>query len=217
MSSFGAPLPEGRIDSVAVAERVAAEDKRQLLLEAAVRVFARKGYHACRVGDIAKEAGVAYGLLYHYFESKEELLETIFRDTWSRMLDAIRGVEESGQPAREQLRLVTAIVLRSWRDQPDLVRVLVREVTRTPHIQDEIADIEHAFAALERIIRRGQASGEFRDLDARLAALVVYGALEQILTGWVMGQLPDREEDVKRAERTVVETLSEGLTAPDGA
>src|ERR671937_873717 len=74
------------------------EDKRRLILAAAVRVFARKGYHTCRVGDIAEEAGVAHGLLYHYFRSKEELLETIFRSTWQLMLQTIKGVEDLGEP-----------------------------------------------------------------------------------------------------------------------
>src|SRR6266542_7130122 len=135
---------------------MSAEDKRRLILDAAVRVFARKGYHTCRVGDIAEEAGVAHGLLYHYFDSKEELLETIFRNTWTLMLDTIRGLEELDDPARETLRKVAAIVLRSWRDTPDIVRVLVREVTRSPHLQQEIGETEHAFAALERVIRKGQ-------------------------------------------------------------
>src|SRR6266508_3368570 len=89
-------------------------------------------YHACRVGEIAEEAGVAYGLVYHYFGSKEEVLETIFRDTWTQMLARIREVEEGGEPAREQVRKVTALLLRTWRRDPDLVRVLVREVTRSP-------------------------------------------------------------------------------------
>jgi TetR/AcrR family fatty acid metabolism transcriptional regulator len=193
---------------------VPSEDKRQLILDAAVRVFARKGYHTSRVGDIAEEAGVAHGLLYHYFDSKEELLETIFRSTWTLMLDTIRGVEELGEPAREQLRKVAAIVLRSWRDTPDVIRVLVREVTRSPHLQQEIGETEQAFAALERIIVKGQEDGDFRsDLDPRFASFVYYGALEEILTGWVMGQLPDGDEDVRLAERTVVETLCDGLLA----
>ena len=190
------------------------QDKRRLLLDAAVRVFATKGYHRCRVGDIAEEAGVAHGLLYHYFQSKEELLETVFRETWTLMLQAVEGVETSDDPAREQLRKVAAIVLRSWRDQPDVIRVLVREVTRSSHLQERIGEIEQAFAALERIIKRGQARGEFRaDLDTRLASIVFYGALEEILTGWVLGQLPDGDEDVRRAEHTVVDMVCEGLVA----
>jgi TetR/AcrR family fatty acid metabolism transcriptional regulator len=195
-----------------VVGRAAVEDKRELIRGAAVRVFAQKGYHACRVSDIAEEAGVAYGLVYHYFASKEAVLETVFRETWQAMLDAIRAVEELGEPAPEQVRKVTAIVLRSWRDDPDLVRVLVREVTRSPHLQHEIGEIAHAFAALERIIERGKTDGSFRaDLDSRLAALMLYGALEEILTGWVMGQLPDGEDDVAEAERAVVAVFSGGL------
>jgi TetR/AcrR family transcriptional regulator, fatty acid metabolism regulator protein len=193
---------------------MAQEDKRRLLLDAAVRVFATKGYHTCRVGDIAEEAGVAHGLLYHYFRSKEQLLETVFRETWTLMLDAVRGVEASDDPAREQLRKVAAIVLRSWRDQPDVVRVLVREVTRSSHLQERIEEIEEAFRALERIIKRGQSEGEFRsEVDPRLASVIFYGALEEILTGWVLGQLPDSEDDIRRAERTVVETVCGGLVA----
>jgi TetR/AcrR family fatty acid metabolism transcriptional regulator len=194
------------------------EDKRLLILDAAVRVFARKGYHSSRVGDIAEEAGVAHGLLYHYFDSKDELLETIFRNTWTLMIETIKGVEALEEPARETLRKVSAIVLRAWRDTPDIVRVLVREVARSPHLQQEIGETEQAFAALERVIRKGQESGEFRtDVDPRFASFIFYGALEEILTGWVMGQLPDGEEDVRLAEQTVVEMLCDGLLAASPA
>jgi TetR/AcrR family transcriptional regulator, fatty acid metabolism regulator protein len=190
----------------------AQEEKRRRILDAAVRAFARKGYHACRVGEIASEAGVAYGLVYHYFTSKDEILETIFRDTWTTMLTAIEAVEEEDEPAAEQLRKVAAIVLRTWKRDPDLVRVLVREVTRSPHIQREVEEIEQAYAALQRIVRRGQERGEFRtDLEPRLAALIVYGALEEILTSWVMGQLDDSVEEVDRAEKAVVTLVRDGL------
>ena len=56
----------------------AAADKRRQILDAAIRVFARQGFHACRVSDVADEAGVAYGLVYHYFQSKEEIMATLF-------------------------------------------------------------------------------------------------------------------------------------------
>jgi AcrR family transcriptional regulator len=199
-------------------ERSRPEARRASISEAAVRVFARKGFHAARVGDIAAEAGVAHGLLYHYFDSKDALLEGVFRDTWEAMLARMREVEESGEPAREQLRRVAAVVLRTWRRDPDLVRVLVREVTRTPAIQRQAEEVGHAFEAIERIIRSGQQRGELRtDLDARLAAFVFYGALEEILTGWVLGQLPDGDEDIVRAERTVVELMTGGLLAAGAA
>jgi len=190
------------------------EDKRRLILDAAVRVFAHKGYHTSRVGDIAEEAGVAHGLLYHYFRSKEELLETIFRETWRDVLDAVRAVEETDESARDRLAGVAKILLRAWRRDPDLVRVLVREVTRSSHLQERIDEIDAAFAGLERIIVRGQQEGEFRsELDPRMASYVFYGALEEILTGWVLGQLEDGDEAIARAERTVVEVICGGLAA----
>jgi TetR/AcrR family fatty acid metabolism transcriptional regulator len=187
-------------------------DKRRVLLEAAVRVFARRGFHAARVGDIAEEAGVAHGLLYHYFSSKEEVLETIFRETWADLLAAVRDVEESGEPAQEQLRQVAAILLRSWRRDPNLVRVLVRGVARSSELDRRVGDVGDAFAAIERIVRRGQEAGELRpELDARLTSVIFYGAIEELLTGWVLELLPDGDEDVARAEQTVVEIVSGGL------
>ena len=191
----------------------AQEAKRRQIMEAAVRAFARKGYHSCRVGEIAEEAGVAYGLVYHYFGSKEEVLEEIFRDTWTQMLARIREVAASGEPAVEQVRKVTALLLRTWRRDPDLVRVLVREVTRSPEqLKRQIAEIGHAYEALGEIVVNGQRSGEFRDdLDPKVAAIVFYGALEEVLTGWVMGQIPDGDEDIARAEHDVTSVICDGL------
>jgi TetR/AcrR family transcriptional regulator, fatty acid metabolism regulator protein len=193
------------------------EDKRRLILHAAVRVFARKGYHTCRVGDIAEEAGVAHGLLYHYFRSKEEVLDCVFRETWVDIVGAAHRVEETEEPARERLTGIAKILLRAWKRDPDLVTVVIREGLRSPDLQRRVAEIRQAFEAIERIIARGQAAGEFReDVDPRLASVVFYGALEEILTCWVLGTLPDGEEQIAAAERTVVEIVCGGL-APDRA
>ena len=172
----------------------AQEERRRQILDAAVRAFARKGYHACRVSDIAEEAGVAYGLVYHYFESKDAVLESIFREMWGMMVGAINAIEEIEESPREQLRKSCAIVLRTWRDYPDVVRVLVREVARSgEQLQREVEEIAHAFEALQRIIERGQQEKVFRDdLSPRLAAWIVYGSLEEILTGWVWDGFPGR-------------------------
>jgi TetR/AcrR family transcriptional regulator, fatty acid metabolism regulator protein len=187
-------------------------EKRRQILRAAITVFARSGYHTSRVSDVAKEAGVAYGLVYHYFGSKEDLLETIFRRTWSRMLEAVEEVERADAPAREQLAAVARIVLGAWPVDPDLVRVLVREVARSPQLGREVDEIANAFQALERIVLRGQERGELRtDVEPRLAAWILYGALEEILTGWVFERLPANDDDVERAERAVVSLLTDGL------
>jgi AcrR family transcriptional regulator len=194
------------------------EERRRQILDAAVRAFAQRGYHGCRVSDVAREAGVAYGLVYHYYGSKEALLEAIFKETWGAMLATISSVEQLDDPARDRVRKVTEIVLRTWRRDPDLVRVLVHEVTRSSQLQRETDEIELAFEALRRIIENGQSAGEFRsDVDARVTATIWYGALEEILTGWAFGQLPDADDDVARAERAVVEIVAGGLAADHAA
>ena len=188
-------------------------DRRQKILAAAVSVFAERGYEATRVGDIASEAGVAYGLVYHYFASKDAVLEAVFRESWGRLLTAVAQAEQTAGTAPERLGLVVKIVLRSWRDDPDLVRLLVREVTRNPHIQDELDEIGQAFATLERIIAAGQEEGTIRrSLDPKLCAWMLYGALEEILTGWVLGRLPDDPETLARAEDEVIGTVVRGFT-----
>ena len=194
---------------------IAQTDKRKQILDAAVRVFAEHGYHGSRVGDIAEDAGVAHGLLYHYFSSKEEVLRTVFVENWGELLARFRAVEATDEPAAEKLEGIAKILLRTWRNDPALVTVMVREVARSREIQGQIDEVREAFAIVQRVIEEGQAAGSFRrDLDARIASWIVYGALEEILTGWVLGQLPDSEDDVRRAERAIV-TLALGGLASD--
>ena len=199
-----------------MAERSAAtEDKRRHLLDAAVRVFARKGFHASRVGDIAEEAGVAHGLLYHYFSSKDEVLEAVFHDNWSVLLARIASVEETDEPAADQLRHIAAIVLRTWLHLPDVVRVMIREFGRSPELSARIGELAQPIEAIERVIKRGIDSGEFRkDIDPRVAAVVVYGSIDELLTAWVLDRLPAGEEDVAAAERTLLEVSLLGLREP---
>ena len=91
---------------------------------------------------------------------------------------------------------------------------MVREVARSPQLQDRVDEVREAFAIVQRVIEEGQSSGAFRrDIDARLASWIFYGGLEEVLTGWVLGQLPDSEDDVARAERTAIEIALRGLAA----
>ena len=190
------------------------EEKRRQILDAAVRVFAHKGFHTSRVGDIAEEAGVAHGLLYHYFDSKDQLLETVFHENWSVLLDRIRAVEETDEPSAEQLRHVALIILRTWKHEPDVVRVVVREIARSPEIQQQIGELVQPIDSIRRIVERGQARGEFRlELDPGLAATIFYGGIDAILTGWVLGTRSDSPEAMAEAERTVTEVLVGGFRA----
>jgi TetR/AcrR family fatty acid metabolism transcriptional regulator len=190
----------------------AVEDKRQQLLGAAVRVFARKGFHASRVGDIAEEAGVAHGLLYHYFKSKDQVLEAVFHENWSILIARIESVEETDEPAADQIRHIAAIVLRTWLHLPDVVRVVIQEFGRSPELGERIGELTLPIDALQRVIARGIERGEFRkEIDPAFAATVVYGSIDELLTAWVLGRLPSDEEAVARAEQTLVEVILLGL------
>jgi AcrR family transcriptional regulator len=193
----------------------AVEEKRRQLLDAAVRVFARKGFHASRVGDIAEEAGVAHGLLYHYFKSKDDVLEAVFHENWNLLQLRIASVEETDEPAADQLRHVAAIVLRTWLHLPDVVTVVIREFGRSPELAERIGELAQPIEVIQRVITRGIERGEFRsDIDPQFAATVVYGSIDELLTGWVLGRLPSGEEDVAAAEKTLCEVSLLGLRQP---
>jgi AcrR family transcriptional regulator len=175
-------------------------------------VFAHKGFHTSRVGDIAEEAGVAHGLLYHYFSSKDEVLDTIFRETWSDLLVEIDEIESSAESARDQLQRVASRLLGGWREHPDVIRVLVREIARSAEVQQRIGELVKPIESIQRIIARGQETGEFRDdFDARVAGILVYGGIEEVLSGWVLGQIPDGADAVEAAERTLIDVLCAGF------
>ncbi len=189
-------------------------EKRRLILDAAVRVFARQGFHACRVADIADEAGVAYGLLYHYFASKDEVLDTLFLERWNVMIDVIREVDAQPLPVRGKLEAIASFIVESYRHDPDLMKVIIVEVTRAANSfgQTHLGQIREAYELIGEIVSKAQADGVFKpEIEARFAAMAFYGAIEQLLTGWIFGLLPDDEEYYERAKWLVVEMVCGGL------
>jgi AcrR family transcriptional regulator len=189
-------------------------DRRRAILDAAVKVFARQGFHACRVSDIADEAGVAYGLLYHYFPSKEDVLSTLFLERWGVMLEMIREVDGEALPAREKLAAIASFIVESYRHDPDVMKVIIVEVTRAANSfgQTHLGQIREAYRLIAAIVTQAQAEGVFKaDIDAQFAAMTFYGAIEQVLTGWIFGLLPQGEEHFERAKQMVVEAVCGGL------
>jgi len=92
-------------------ESGARRDKRNRILDAATHVFARTGFHRARVSDIAQEAGIAYGLVYHYFSNKEEILNTIFEERWRGFLTAVDDIADSPRRSEEKLVAVAAMAV----------------------------------------------------------------------------------------------------------
>jgi AcrR family transcriptional regulator len=193
-----------------------AVDKRRVILDAAVRVFAREGFHTCRVSDIADEAGVAYGLVYHYFKSKDQVLDTLFLERWDVLLDAIRETDAQAIPASEKLGHIAGFIIESYRHDPDLMKVIIVEVTRAANSFGavHIGKIGEAYALIRGVVEKAQRSGEFRsEIPAEFAVMAFYGAIEQVLTGWIFGLLGDDEDRYERAKAYVVETICGGLAA----
>jgi TetR/AcrR family transcriptional regulator, fatty acid metabolism regulator protein len=199
---------------MSAARTKAALDKRRLILDAAVKVFARQGFHACRVSDIADEAKVAYGLVYHYFASKDEILDTLFLERWNVMLDMIRDVDARELPVRDKLHAIASFIVDSYRRDPDLMKVIIVEVTRAANSfgQTHLGQIREAYELIAQIVTKAQAEGSFKtEIDAPFASMAFYGAIEQMLTGWIFGLLPADEEHFERAKWLVVETVCGGL------
>jgi TetR/AcrR family fatty acid metabolism transcriptional regulator len=196
-------------------------DRRRQILDAAIRVFARQGFHACRVSDIAREAGVAYGLVYHYFNSKDQVLNELFVERWSLLLAAIEEVDSRPIPPREKLDTVAGFIIDSYRHDPELMKVIIVEVTRAANSfgRTHLPEISQAYDLIAKIVRDAQAVGDFRDdVDPTFASMWFYGAIEQLLSGWVFELIPGGEQDFERARVMVVDTICGGLEqgAPNG-
>jgi AcrR family transcriptional regulator len=191
-------------------------DKRRQILDAAIRVLARQGYHGTRVSDIADEAGVAYGLVYHYFKSKDQVLNELFTERWSLLLAAIEEADREQETPRDKLAAVATFIIDSYRYDPDLMKVIVVEVTRAANSfgRTHLPEINRAYEMIAKIVADGQAEGVFRaNVDAQFASMWFYGAIEQLLSGWVFELIPSGDDDFERAKVMVVETICGGLEA----
>ena len=189
-------------------------DRRRQILDAGIRVFARQGFHSCRVADIADEAGVAYGLVYHYFKSKEELMNELFTERWSLLLSASEEIAAQDSPPREKLDGIARFIIDSYRHDPELMQVIIVEVTRAANSfgRTHLQEISRAYEWVAQIVGDAQKSGEFRsDLDPQIVSMWFYGAIEQLLSGWIFELVPAGEDDFDRAREMVVETICSGL------
>jgi TetR/AcrR family fatty acid metabolism transcriptional regulator len=189
-------------------------DKRRQILDAAICVFARQGFHATRVSDIADEAGVAYGLVYHYFKSKEEVLNELFSERWSLLLAAIEEADGSVATPRSKLEAVAGFIVDSYRHNPELMKVIIVEVTRAANSfgRTHLPEIRRAYESIARIVAEGQESGAFRrDIEPAFASMAFYGAIEQLLSGWIFDLIPSSETDFAQAKTLVVATICDGL------
>ncbi|HEY0410639.1 MAG TPA: TetR/AcrR family transcriptional regulator [Candidatus Dormibacteraeota bacterium] len=206
MSSERVPVGGRRRRSVETRERIVA---------AATQVFARRGLHGARVADIAEEAGIAYGLVYHHFRNKEEILAAIFQERWGRHLGYLEEVAASPAPVRERLRRLVHFWVETYRNDPHLMTVMINEISRSYEFIEshDVGTVIEAFVIVERMLTQAQEQGELRaDLDCRLASYLILGAAEMVLTGYVLGTLGrTAREEYAADERQLVAMLLDGI------
>ena len=198
---------------------------RERIIAAATEVFARSGFHGAKVADIAERAGIAYGLVYHYFRNKDDILAAIFTERWGEYVTYLHELGDMDLGFREQMRRLVHFWVELYRREPDLMTVMINEVTRSYEFLElhDIGTVMVAFDAIEEMIRRARDRGEIsRDVDPQVASYVVFGAAEMVLTGYVMGTLRRNDPSAfARDEGQLLEVLLNGLaprnspTAPD--
>jgi TetR/AcrR family transcriptional regulator, fatty acid metabolism regulator protein len=166
-------------------------DKPQQIIEAAVRVFARKGYYNSRVSDIAREAGIAAGTIYLYFKTKDDILVTLFRDKMADFVDTVRKAIAVEPDAASKVRRLVSLHFRILEDNPDLAEVVQVELRQGQKFFRGASsqEIGAYFALIGSVLEEGVAEGRFRSgLPVKVATKMLFGAMDQVATSWVLGR-----------------------------
>jgi TetR/AcrR family transcriptional regulator, fatty acid metabolism regulator protein len=171
--------------------RPAVADKREAILRAATRVFARNGYFNSKVADIARDAGVADGTVYLYFKSKEEILHSIFdRSVGDAILEARKQLETISDP-REKLRRIAHLHLERLGADRDLAIVFQVELRSSTKFMEEFsaAGFAEYLGLIRSTLEEGQRARVFRrELNAKVVAKILFGALDEMATNWILSK-----------------------------
>ena len=189
-------------------------DKPQQIIEAAVRVFAREGYYNSRVSDIAHEAGIAAGTIYLYFRTKDDILVTLFRDKMAEFVGALRKAIAGEPDAASKVRRLVSLHFSMLEENPDLAEVVQVELRQGQKFFRGASsqEIGAYFALIGSVLEEGVSQGRFRsDLPVKLATKMLFGAMDQMATSWVLGKRGYQLVDTADA---VAETFLQGVAAP---
>jgi TetR/AcrR family transcriptional regulator, fatty acid metabolism regulator protein len=178
-------------------------DKPQQIIEAAVRIFARKGYYNSRVSDIAREAGMAAGTIYLYFKTKDDILVTLFRDKMAQFVAASRKAVAEEPDAVAKLRRLIHLHFEMLEENPELAEVMQVEQRQGQKFfrGASAQEISAYFALIGSVLEEGVAQRQLRPgLPVKVATKALFGAMDQMATSWVLGKrgyrLTDTAESV---------------------
>jgi TetR/AcrR family fatty acid metabolism transcriptional regulator len=193
------------------------DDKRLRILQAATRVFARKGYFGARVSEIARRAGVADGTIYLYFKSKEHILVALFDEVMAEHLERGREELREVRGASARLHAIAEHHLRLFGENPDLAVVFQVELRQSTKFLERFTAswLQDYFSLISAVIEEGQREGALRaDLPRKLATKAFFGVLDEMVTSWILGR---RDYDLSRLAPSVVDLFLRGLAAPGAA
>jgi TetR/AcrR family fatty acid metabolism transcriptional regulator len=192
-------------------------EKRALITEAAVEVFAEKGFHTARVSDIARKAGVADGTIYLYFKSKEDLLLSIFEEKMDLLLEAMHASMEGVSDPEERIRVFARHHFAQVQENRSAAEVLQVELRLSNKFLKEYRP-EKLWAYLgifSSAVRDGQASGRFRaDINPFIAMWGFFGGLDEIAMQWVLAR-DQRRLPLREAADQVADIYIRGMRNPD--
>lgn len=204
----------------ALIAQVDPSDKRRRILDAAVRVFAERGFYHARVSEVAAEAGVAGGTIYNYFKSKDDLLISLFEDRMAAILADFRERLVGIESARERLRRFIELHLDMVKSDPPLAEVLTVELRQSSKFMREYKarPFKEYLSLIEALVEEGRTRGEFRaDVDPRILKRVVFGALDEVSLFWVDARRQDTHEPyaLDRAAEQIWRVCVDGLSPPE--
>ena len=203
------------IHSAADKRRGPASDKRDRILRAAIKVFAKNGFYATRVSEIAKAAGVADGTIYLYFKNKDDVLISIFEDGIQQLLKILREVAESDVPVEHRITKIIELQLGLLEDQRDLAEVITVNLRQSSRLLKQYGTplFMEYIDVIAGVIEQGQAEGVFReDLQPRVVARALFGALDGLLLTWALGEADP--QFLRKAGAQAARLFLGGLPAP---
>lgn len=192
-------------------------EKRSRIVEAAISVFAEKGFHAARVSDVARKAGVADGTIYLYFRHKEDLLLCIFEEKMQALLQDLAAALAHIEDPRDKIRAFARHHVDQLRRDPELAQVFQVELRQSRKFLREYRP-EKLWEYLDvfgRLVEEGKEAGLLRpDIDPFVAKWAFFGALDELSIQWVLSRKRDRFNLEKAASQVAEVTLRGMALAP---
>jgi len=194
------------------------ESKQEAIFRAALKVIKKRGFHKARMADIAAEAGTSYGLVYHYFASKEDLFDAIQERWWGRLFELMKDLAGTPLSVPEKLARIIDYFLGTYYENPELANIFITEISRstTNLTPDRLAHFKDFMEMTQEVIKEGQAQGLLRDdFPSRYLTYIFLGALETFVSAMVLVDQrfkDDRQKD--RVAKAILEVFLNGAKNP---